>query len=75
MKYISAVALCTLLASTLLTACSTPAPPPDIARYTADQVIAVAKSYAGDTCGSTKWQQDRYPKPTWKVEYVGQGVW
>lgn len=51
------------------------APAPDIARYTADQVIAVARAYAGDECGLTKWQQERYPKARWTTEYLGNGKW
>lgn len=63
-----------LLFCVVLAGCQS-APAPDIPRYTADQVIAVAKAYAGDECGSTKWQQSRYPKASWTTEYLGNGKW
>lgn len=44
-------------------------------RYTADQVIAVAKAYAGEGRGIAKWQQERYPEANFKCIYLGNGEW
>ena len=46
-------------------------------RYTADQVIAVAKAYAGEECGgSSMWSE--YIEPydaSWTTVYLGDGKW
>jgi len=47
----------------------------DIPRYTADQVIAVARAYAGDECGITRWQHERFPEASWATVYGGNGQW
>lgn len=44
------------------------APQVDIPRYTADQVIAVAKAYAGEECGSSL-------DVSWTTVYLGDGKW
>lgn len=49
------------------------APQPDIPRYTADQVIAVAKAYTGEECGG-KWVLEPY-EATWTTVYLGNGEW
>ena len=54
------------------------APQVDIPRYTADQVIAVAKAYAGE-CGG-RWSQylPELPEPydaSWTTVYLGDGKW
>ena len=53
------------------------APQLDIPRYTADQVIAVAKAYAGEECDSSpypSWVQT-YEKARWTTVYLGNGKW
>lgn len=55
------------------------APEIDIPRYTADQVITVAKAYAGEECGGgpTRWWSE-YPEPydaSWATVYLGDGKW
>ena len=49
----------------------------DIPRYTADQVIAVAKAYAGEECGGgSRWWE--YVEPydaSWTTVYLGDGKW
>ena len=57
--------------------CEEPAPTeqPDIPKYRADQVIAVASAYSPTF---SKWEQARYvceEKPAWSAEYLSQGVW
>lgn len=47
----------------------TPAPPPDIPRYTADQVIAIAAANSPSS-GSVA-----YMRPAWTAEYIGNGRW
>lgn len=44
-------------------------PAPDIPRYTADQVIAVAKAY------SPGIPLRQCLESSWKVAYMGQGTW
>ena len=67
------------VAGTLLFARQTEdrAPQVDMPRYTADQVIAVAKAYAGEECGSSRrWQE--YVEPydaSWTTVYLGDGEW
>lgn len=50
----------------------------DIPRYTADQVIAVAKAYAGE-CGDglvSPWSREREPyDASWTAVYLGDGKW
>ena len=52
------------------------APQVDIPRYTADQVIAVAKAYAGEECGggSYSWSVEPY-EASWTTVYLGDGKW
>lgn len=59
-----------LMCALLLGGCasSTPEPAPDVPRYTADQVIAVAEAYSPSIL-------IRYETLSWKVLYVGQGTW
>ena len=49
----------------------------DEPRYTADQVIAVAKAYAGEECGGgSMWSE--YVEPydaSWTTVYLGDGKW
>jgi len=45
----------------------TPAPQPDIPRYTADQVIYIASSNSPTCIGKSV--------PAWAVEYIGNGRW
>jgi len=66
------VVLWVLLALAFLMACGTPAPPPDIPRYTADQVIEVAK--AGTHNPLPDWQRAKVDI-TWTAEYMGEGYW
>jgi len=63
----------------------------DTPRYTADQVIIVAKSYSPGPCGScpggltplSRWvggkivspEKSEPTEPSWYVEYLGKGVW
>jgi len=53
-------------------------PQVDLPRYTADQVIAVAKAYAGEECDSdsspTRWWVT-YEKARWTTVYLGNGKW
>ncbi len=49
------------------------APQPDIPRYTADQVIEVAKAYAGEECGAGRIAE--YYDPKWTTTYLGDGRW
>jgi len=51
----------------------------DIPRYTADQVIEVARSYSPD-CEYSRFHKLRlweteFPEPSFAVEYIGDGVW
>ena len=48
----------------------------DIPRYTADQVIAVAKAYAGEECGGAfpSWGQEP-SEASWTTVYLGNGEW
>ena len=50
-------------------------PQVDIPRYTADQVIAVAKAYAGE-CDPNRWlaESEAYDA-SWTVVYLGDGKW
>ena len=52
---------------------------PDIPGYTADQVIAVAKAYAGEECGgSSRFASPpgaKPPEPSWTTVYLGDGKW
>ena len=52
------------------------APQVDIPRYTADQVIAVAKAYAGEECGGGpyRWSGESY-EASWTTVYLGDGKW
>lgn len=50
----------------------------DIPRYTADQVIAVAKAYAGEECEERDslfrtWGDE--PNVKWTTVYMGDGKW
>jgi len=47
---------------------------PDIPRYTADQVIAVAQANS-PTFPATIVRQGYNEKPAWSAEYLGEGVW
>ena len=53
----------------------------DIPRYTADQVIEVAKSYSPEcpTLGRVPafqaWESTDPSSPSWAVEYLGSGKW
>jgi len=60
----------------------------DVPRYTADQVIEVARSYSPDCPGSQAtspspraWDTEPMPwdtdsaSPSWSVEYLGSGKW
>ena len=48
----------------------------DIPRYTADQVIAVAKAYAGEECsGPTVWWLEEPNEARWTTVYLGDGKW
>jgi hypothetical protein len=50
----------------------------DVSRYTADQVISVAKDYAGSTCSENRVITSDPPPPTqatWKVKYRSNGRW
>jgi len=53
----------------------------DVPRYTADQVIAVAKAYAGEDCvrsssGKDWWAGEQEPdKASWATVYLGDGKW
>jgi len=54
------------------------APQVDIPRYTADQVIAVAKAYAGECGGGdpTRWWEGVEPyDASWTTVYLGDGKW
>ena len=53
------------------------APQVDIPRYTADQVIAVAKAYAGEECGDgpTRWWSGESYEASWTTVYLGDGKW
>ena len=42
----------------------------DIPRYTADQVIAVAKAYAGEECADQSALDEK-----WATVYLGDGKW
>ena len=46
----------------------------DIPRYTADQVIAVAKAYAGEECDN-RWSLESSEKASWTTVYLGDGKW
>ena len=49
----------------------------DIPRYTADQVIAVAKAYAGEECGGGSfppWSGEP-DEASWTTVYLGDGKW
>jgi len=48
-------------------------PPPDIPRYTADQVLIVAQAYSPGTERSEYATRQGYPN--WSVKYLGDGVW
>ena len=45
-------------------------PQVDIPRYTADQVIAVAKAYAGEECAGQPSTDEK-----WTTVYLGNGKW
>jgi len=54
------------------------APQQDIPRYTADQVIAVAKAYAGECGGDSSRWSGYLPEPydaRWTVVCLGDGKW
>jgi hypothetical protein len=51
------------------------APPVDIPRYTADQVIAVAKAYPGEECGGSIWSGSEPYDASWTTVYLGDGKW
>ena len=46
------------------------APQQDIPRYTADQVIAVAKAYLGERCADAPLGHEK-----WTTVYLGNGQW
>ena len=46
------------------------APQQDIPRYTADQVIAVAKAYAGEKCAGQPSLDEQ-----WTTVFLGDGKW
>ena len=54
-------------------------PQVDMPRYTADQVIAVAKAYAGEDCGDGRITlfAPGYEPPDarWTTVYLGDGEW
>jgi len=51
-------------------------PQADTPRYTADQVIAVAKGYAGEECGGPyPWWTGEGDEPRWTTVYIGDGKW
>jgi len=53
------------------------APQVDTPRYTADQVIAVAKAYAGEECGGSRfpvWTAEP-DEARWTTVYLGDGKW
>jgi hypothetical protein len=55
------------------------APEVDVPRYTADQVIAVAKAYAGE-CDGSRWSQyiqgeREFYDASWTTLYLGDGKW
>jgi hypothetical protein len=54
----------------------------DEPRYTADQVIAVAKAYAGEECGGDSGDSIPFPpwgeepdEASWTTVYLGDGKW
>jgi hypothetical protein len=61
----------------------------DTPRYTADQVIVVAKSYSPGPCAcqsilslmkrpygkSEPQEKDEPIEPSWYIEYIGKGMW
>ena len=54
------------------------APQTDTPRYTADQVIAVAKAFAGEECGYNWWSPPppgSSEKARWTTVYLGDGKW
>ena len=56
----------------IISCAQTQAPPPDIPRYTADQVIAVAK--AGAINPLTPFYREKTDE-LWSAEYIKYGVW
>jgi hypothetical protein len=46
----------------------------DEPRYTADQVIAVAKAYAGEECDN-RWSLEPSEEARWTTVYLGDGKW
>jgi len=48
---------------------------PDITRYTADQVIAVAQAYSPTLPEGLRKQPAINDKPAFSAEYMGEGVW
>ena len=50
-------------------------PQVDIPRYTADQVIAVAKAYAGEECAVSEWWWGESNEARWTTVYLGNGKW
>lgn len=74
MKYILLTLIIPLV---LLGACT------DVPRYTADQVISVAQAHSPDCPKSniipfpqqTPTQTSEPTKPSWAVEYLGEGKW
>ena len=63
------------ISGTLLFIRQTEDPPQvDIPRYTADQVIAVAKAYAGEECVN-RWSLEPDEKARWTTVYLGNGKW
>ena len=70
-RRILALTLLLVLIFSTIGCASTPAqaPPPDLPRYTADQVITIAKAYAGDETYTTthtskpiEWSNNRIPE-------------
>lgn len=49
-------------------------PQVDTPRYTADQVIAVAKAYAGEEC-LNRWFVGESNEARWTTVYLGDGKW
>jgi len=57
--------------------CEEPAPTeqPDIPKYRADQVIAVASAYSPTFSKQEQFGYQCEEKPAWSAEYLSQGVW
>ncbi len=76
MKVFLSIALVFLLLTPLAGGCASE-PPPDVPRYTADQVLEVARAYSTND-GLNPAILDlakRKGYPQWSTEYIGQGRW